>query len=310
MKGTNINQRNFGGDRLNLCVADLRTTFHVESTQGNFLFSPAHEIFINYSEAENCKDSAFLDTLDLELVQADPLPPAPGLTLLCQNKIWELWKDERENFIFYNPLQSPVRVLCINPEYTQGTISGNFWEGENTSQEIMPQSLEIILYSNWLANYGDLILHASGFILDGEAFAFLGESGVGKSTLIRSLVGQPGVQILGEDQVVLRYQDQQFWIYGTPWHINETLCSPHGAPLGKIYFLDRQAPAGIHSVNPADAYTRILQTAFIPYYRSDAVEKIMDTLLRLTGKVSMYTMSYQLGENVLELLQTDCSNYS
>ncbi len=64
------------------------------------------------------------------------------------------------------------------------------------------QAAEIVLFSNWFALYGDVLLHAASIIWKGSGFAFVGTSGAGKSTLVNGLLELPDVEILGEDQAV------------------------------------------------------------------------------------------------------------
>jgi hypothetical protein len=289
---------------LELVIALLKLKFISKSIEGNFKLSESHN---NFNRMDTAKDHDTLagSSLILELMEGHPSPQDDGSSLLCKNKIWEIWKNSSGTYTFVNPHQYPIREILINPSFTLGTVIGQFANDYKQPDKLLPQSLEIVLFSNWLANYGEMILHASGFITNGEAYAFLGESGAGKSTLIRSLLNQPRVTILGEDQVILRFIQGQFWIFGTPWHLDPAVCSPLGAPLKGLFFLDRNKPYGLHPIPPVKAYERILQTAFIPYYREDALERIMDGISKLIDTVSMHSLSYKLGENLLEMINAD-----
>jgi len=131
----------------------------------------------------------------------------------------------------------------------------------------------------------------------------VGDPGAGKSTLAAVLATDPGVTVLGEDQVVLRYLDGCFWIFGTPWHINPDMCAPIGIPIEKIFFLDRTLKPGTTRISPLDGITRILQTAFIPYYQSKWVPGILDHLGLLAQQVPFYLLSYKLGTDPLQIIK-------
>ena len=45
----------------------------------------------------------------------------------------------------------------------------------------------MMIYANWLAASGDVIVHAAGVAADGQGYAFVGPSGAGKSTLATCL---------------------------------------------------------------------------------------------------------------------------
>ena len=102
--------------------------------------------------------------------------------------------------------------------------------------------------------------------------------------------------MLGEDQVILRWLDDQFWIFGTPWHRDINRCSPKGIPFSGMYFLDRGMPVGKTALSPVEGVTRVLQTAFTPFYRSECMPKIMDTLSNLAQVVPMFTLHWPLDE--------------
>ena len=114
-------------------------------------------------------------------------------------------------------------------------------------------STDIRITVNWLARFGDLILHAASIVVGAEGYCFLGESGAGKSTLAAALATEMGVPILGEDQAILRNLDGEFWIFGTPWHERADRCLPQGVPLKKVFFVDRNLAPGIHPITPSEA---------------------------------------------------------
>jgi hypothetical protein len=200
------------------------------------------------------------------------------------------------------PRQSPPIRIVVNPGYTSGEVLSDFSLG--VGEDLYPiQNLEIKLFANWLASYGDFILHASGVVVDQKGYAFIGPAGAGKSTLAAALSADPNVLLLGEDQVILCYLENRFWIYGTPWHLRPWMCSPYGAPLEKLFFLDRESSPGVEGLTPMDGITRLLQTAFIPYYRPNLMAGILDRMALLAGHVPFYTLSYQLGSDVWKLIR-------
>lgn len=220
---------------------------------------------------------------------------------VCRTEIWELWIDENGDHVFTSPRQFPPKRVIIDPNFRTGEIVGDFSLVKDLA--IYPlSSIDIRIMVNWLAAFGDLILHAAGVSLDGQGYCFIGEAGKGKSTLASALAKDESVTVLGEDQVILRYLDGQFWIFGTPWHEHVEMCSPIGVPLRKIFFLDREMDEEIKQVSPSEGLTRILQTAFVPYYLPEKVHLIMGRLSVLTGVISFFGLNYKLGSDILSLI--------
>ncbi len=262
---------------------------------------PWHAGFEFQSKTEVSKASVFSHSLQLHLENKNIHRNESWDFLICRNEIWELWTDQNGDYIFTNPMQSLHRQLVIDRQFTDGEVYGNFQDSTKPNYPL-PQDLEIVFFVNWLGQFNDMILHASGMVHEGRGYAFAGRSGVGKSTLISSLAQETGVTVLGEDQVILRKLGDDFWLFGTPWHENRNLCSHIGAPLEKIYFLEQQDSQSVEEVTPTDGVARLLQTAFIPYYHPKLVDRLLERLALLSEQIPLRQLSYNLGTNVLEMI--------
>jgi hypothetical protein len=141
-------------------------------------------------------------------------------------------------------------------------------------------------------------LHATAVVVDGEAIAFLGDSGYGKSSLAASFVSA-GHSILTDDLLVLRNISQRFLAYpgpprvklfpqmarmvfgssvdGTPMNtltrklilpLNESSTCTDPVPLGAIYSL--APPHSVHSrtkiafehLSPKNAFFELVKNTF------------------------------------------------
>jgi len=283
-------------------VAELDLHIDARGTGLHLAAPPGHARFVEPHAAGFFESPAVFDGLVLR-VRTGPLPESrEGVVPLCVAEHWELWLNEAGRYVFVAPRQSPPRRVVVAPDFSAGEVFGDF--SSCNGQDLYPhQSLEIRLFVNWLANFGDVILHAAGVAIGGSGYCFAGFGGVGKSTLAATLASDPAVTVLGEDQVVLRYLQGRFWIYGTPWHENPAMCAPLGVPLEKMFFLQRTGKDGVAACTPADGVARLLQTAFVPYYRPKAVSAILDRLALLAEQVPFYSLRYHLGSDALSLIR-------
>jgi hypothetical protein len=241
--------------------------------------------------------------------------------LYAPAETWQLWQDERGRYVFVPGCRDlPVRQITVDAGFELGEVIGKFSSQANRGEALYPlQGIDAMIYVNWLAEVGDLVLHAAGVEVGGRGTCFAGHPGAGKSTLAAALMVDPGraaeaattnatngdtgaVVVLGEDNVILRYLEGRFWIFGTPWHLDPDRCDPRGVPLEKLFFLDRMLDPGVAPVGPLEGVARLLQTAFVPYYRPAAVSRILDRLALLSEQVPFYTLSYRLGADVLGLI--------
>jgi hypothetical protein len=218
---------------------------------------------------------------------------------------WQLWRDNAGRKVFVPSRHSPPpRQVFINRTFSKGEVLGDFYPYLKPGQSIYPlQNIDMALFTNWLAETGDLILHAAGISDEEMGYAFVGPSGSGKSTLIDQLASHSPIKVLGEDQVIIRYQEGQFLIYGTPWHFNRDRCSPGGVPLKKLFFLDRKNHNGVEVCKPRPGIEYLLQNALIPYYNRSGVERIMDSLPLLAEEVLFFTAGFKIGSDLLSIIK-------
>lgn len=283
-------------------VAELGLRLDARGTGLHLAAPPGHAKFLQPQTAESCESPAVFGGLVLRVRNGPPPEAKDSLAPLYLSENWELWLDEAGRYVFAARRESPPRRVVVDAGFTAGEVLGDFssFDGEGLYPH---QRLEIRLFANWLANFGDVILHAAGVAVGGRGYCFAGTGGVGKSTLAAALASDTTITVLGEDQVILRCLEDRFWIYGTPWHENPAMCSPLGVPLEKLFFLERTGEDGMAVCAPVDGVVRLLQTAFIPYYRAEAVSAILDRLALLARSVPFYTLSYRLGADVWGLIR-------
>jgi len=283
---------------LKLEVANLVLGIDAQETQLELTLPQVHQKFSLPQPIEGASNRASLPTLILK-VNNKPIPDKQDMQKrLCQVEVWELWRDGLGQLVFTQPHHFPLRWVVVDPAFRQGEIRGDFSSIQGKAFYPLLH-IDIVLFSNWLATFNDLILHASGVAINGNGYGFVGASGRGKSTLIRDLAGKPGVTALGEDQIILRQLNGRFWIFGTPWHLDPSRCSPVGVPLSKLFFLDREAIETVMPVSPFEGVTQLMQTAFVPFYLPDKVNMIMARLANLAEEVPFYSLAYKLGTDIL-----------
>lgn len=281
-----------------LSVARMNLRYRTNFLPVSLIFPQSYEKFLTKTTAEASKASAVLNEFNLTVEDRTEPDRVKKTTSICITDIWELWNNSKGQFTFIGPLNKPHVTFHIDHEFSNGVVYGDF-SGKKAPETYAFEGIEIVIFANWLANFSDVILHAAGIAVDGKGYAFVGSSGVGKSTLAEALAKEPGVTMLGEDQVVLRYLEEQFWIFGTPWHERPELCSPIGVPLTKVFFLERTDGEQLERLLPVEGVKRLLQTAFIPYYRSEKMPGILGRLTMLAEEVPFYRIRYQIGSTIL-----------
>lgn len=288
---------NYVSDLINLSVADLTLQLDLRNERLKTMVHSCHDKFLTTRSQD--------DGLVLFVEDGIIDHQAGWVPLYFPSRTWELWREiSSDNFLFVAPPSSPPqRSVIVDSSFSRGRVVGNFQASSKNGIIPYPlQDIDLVIYVNWLSALGDLVLHASGIQVDGKGYCFIGFSGAGKSTIVADLSLIPGVTVLGEDNLVLRFIQGKFMIFGTPWHLNPAMCSATGVPLEKIFFLDRTKPSGQVNCGASEGITRLLQTAFIPYYNSTVISGLLDRLDQLAENLQFYWLSYQRGADLISLI--------
>ena len=141
-----------------------------------------------------------------------------------------------------------------------------------------------IVFARHLLKYQGMYLHASAIILNGKAYLFSANSGVGKSTHTAKWCRLFGAEYLNDDKPALRYIDGRWIAYGTPWSGKHDLSSPVGVPLGGIAFLERGEENAISPATADWAVPRLLHQSFwnLPQQKMETMLDLLDKLVRQT----------------------------
>lgn len=190
---------------------------------------------------------------------------------------------------FVNPYRRDIpwrRCVFWDPITRQADL----WLPANECASNVFGDLRFPFLAALFAHHNVALAHAAAVKVNGEAWLFIGPSGHGKSTWSR-LCQQHGYAVLDEDRVALRAIDGQVWAFGTPWHPEPRLCSPDGAPVRRIFFLQQTEPNTVRSIQHVQAATSLLKSFLMPIYDPQA----MQTLLALADQTAEQAESYQLG---------------
>lgn len=143
-----------------------------------------------------------------------------------------------------------------------------------------------------MLDVGGFVMHASVIEKDGVAFAFAAKSGTGKSTHSRLWVeafGENNARIINGDKPLIRYKDEKFYVYGTPWCGKEGYNVNTKAPLKAICFLERSEQNRIELLDKNQAVKKIFSQLLPPENPAQA-QKMFDLIDLLINKVKFYTL--------------------
>ncbi len=144
------------------------------------------------------------------------------------------------------------------------------------------------------------LLHAAVIEYNGNAYAFLGRSGTGKSTHSSLWIKNiPNVSVLNGDKPILNVADGQVYAYGTPWMGKEGLGRKGRAPLKGLCFLEQAKENEIVRLSPKEGADRLFLQLLFPTDEENAT-KTLELADELVKRVPAYLLKCDISEQALK----------
>ena len=150
------------------------------------------------------------------------VPEAGGLPPRCRDYLCEKPPEGTEIL----PIKEELYVREFWPGCTDEIIS------------YMESGHQFHMHLLW---HNGMMLHSSAVEWKGSAYLFSGASGIGKSTHTRlwQQLYKENVQVFNDDKPALRFVDDRWYAYGTPWCGKDGINQNKKVSLAGICFLQR-----------------------------------------------------------------------
>jgi len=206
--------------------------------------------------------------------------------------IWDLYRSNGNSIIkFYDEMPGLARALSFESRLDQAEL----FFPETTNQFVHPfygPVLELLMI-NYLAQSKGTVIHSCAVKSGESGLLFVGESGSGKSSLMRLWRQAEDVEILSDDRTIVRRNDGDYWIYGTPWHGEAEYGSPQSARLEKIFFIQHGVTNSARLIKGAEPVQHLLTCSLPPYWDCAEMDFTMNFFHDLTQAVPCYEMFFK-----------------
>lgn len=160
-------------------------------------------------------------------------------------------------------------------------------------------------FSNMLLDFNGFCLHSSAISFDNRALLFSAPCGTGKSThtrLWQEYFGKEKVEIINDDKPALRFSENEFYVYGTPWSGKEDISSNIKVPLKAIFFIEQAGRNYISRLNNKEALIMLLYQSMRPKENKERMNKLLTLLEELINKTEIYKMGCTISNEAVELI--------
>lgn len=153
-----------------------------------------------------------------------------------------------------------------------------------------------------LLRYGGILLHSSCVVVDGVAYAFSADSGVGKSTHTKLWLKRFGdrAYILNDDKPAIRLIDGKLYACGTPWSGKEDISVPKIVPLGAICFIERSETNRIENATVEQAVFKILSQTLRKLGEKN-MDRLLDVIENICKNVPLYNLGCDISNEAVDV---------
>lgn len=148
-----------------------------------------------------------------------------------------------------------------------------------------------------LVKAGIILIHSAVIAVDGQAYAFLAKSGVGKSTHIQQWMKHFGNDciVLNGDKPLYKFNNGKLYVYGTPWKGKEDWGENISLPVKSFCLLERGEKNIIEPASSKDIVRKLFDQVLIPKDKNDCAV-FMSMLNTIVTQVPFYLLKCNISE--------------
>ena len=239
-------------------------------------------------------------------VTSTPAPGLPpGVLIFDSLQSWRLYKNGDRSILWVGSRDDIPRIVGdFSPDFHSGQISvakSNTEKGKYTFPLGYPMG-ELLMINLLGSGYG-IMLHSCAVIDGDNGFVFAGMSSAGKTTTARLWNQTTGVQILNDDHTILRKVNDQFHVYGTPWHGEGGYALAADAPIKTIFIIEHAPTNQAIRLSPAQAAAGLLARSFVKLWDTSAMAFTLQFLDVLCQTIPCYSLGFVPDQSVVEYVR-------
>ncbi|MBS1839266.1 MAG: hypothetical protein JSS69_14445 [Acidobacteria bacterium] len=199
--------------------------------------------------------------------------------------------------------REPYKFAWFNNDFSHGHVSllRRYYATEIPVYPL-EYPLDELLMIHRISRGQGVEVHGCGVVTeDGVGRLFIGHSGAGKSTSSRLWLKQPGAQVLSDDRIIVRHdEDGAMRMYGTPWHGDAGLAAQANAPLRQIFLLEHGTTNEIIPLHPARAAAEIFTRVFVPHHNGVSLQETLAFIEKMVSAIPAARFRFRPDESAIE----------
>ena len=275
------------------CIAghNIRISFNDDDSQNNMGLLPSFRPFAIKEKPEN---STYLFTIDVD----DSLRPAKEKKLVRKfdtgngDTVVHQLADGGYQYIVRDIMGNDCCLLITNDKFSHCRCALN---GDWTMRSFGLNNAMMMTFAFAGAYHQTMLIHASATMIntgDEEiGFPFIAASGTGKSTHTSLWLKHiEGVQLLNDDNPIIRIIDGQPYLFGSPWSGKTPCYRNRKTRLGAVTRIERAPENSIERLSPIEAFASLLPACSSMKWDEGSYRPLCDAITRIIETTPIYTL--------------------
>lgn len=221
---------------------------------------------------------------------------------------WSLYRTENGYVIQLQPvgLDKPMWEAETNADFSEVIVQVHIPQprGKHSLEHFYPfrYPLDQILLIYYLGMRKGILIHSAGVTIGEKGYILPGISGAGKSTISSAFLKNDTFQVINDDRMVIRHQNDKYQAYGTPWPGDAGIAINSKKELNGILFLNKATENRIEEISPQKAFEKLLPVASIPWHDKEIVLNLFEFCEQMVRSVPAYNLYFTPSPDLNDLI--------
>ncbi len=210
-------------------------------------------------------------------------------TLLAKHDEVNVYSEKDGSFVFAHPECVDSVQVSLSADYKTINYYIMPCRDEKAFEAVLRGLFRMAIESLYFG-HSRISLHSACIDVNGQAVAFTGVSGLGKSTRAAAWVSANGAEFISGDRPTLYLSPDGVIACGVPWDGKEQLFRPVSRPVKAILEVRRSASVYLRRLDEKQAEKLLMKQVFIPMWDTTAAAFTIMNARRLAKSVPVYRL--------------------
>lgn len=185
--------------------------------------------------------------------------------------------------------ESPLIKFTIREDYVRQKYDDKMLMSIGGLENIFMSDI----FNKKILKFNAIFLHSSAIIYKEKAYLFSANSGVGKSTHTKLWIekfGKDKIKILNDDKPIIRFIENEWYVYGSPFDGGSGVNTNTRAKLGGIVFLERAQTNSIVKLNKKDVFPMLYKNTIKLSLDDEYADYMLTTADKLISENNFYLL--------------------